>query len=273
MFFYGHRKLPSWFAFTHMEIWNDFIITLYVLGIGVWATLYFLKRRENLAAFFTYWSAIGFLIYSYAGEKVPWLFLHVMLPLFVLAGMMLRDLVFSEIWYTPGIIAKGLRYTAIVVGSIFSLYTLHTTILLNYYNRANPAERIVYTQTSTDILKLIDVVQDVSFGLGSEEAKKPVIAVQGNAVWPLAWYLRDYEGWYYPGDLHKIKRPMIVLDWEKRGDYRETFEYDYQEIRIKLREWWIPESSGSLTDWWRYFLYREVFNPTGSSDVAFYVRK
>ena len=153
------------------------------------------------------------------------------------------------------------------------MYTLHTTILLNYYNRANPVERMVYTQTSTDILKMLDVVQDIQFGLGSEEAKKPIIAVQGDAVWPLAWYLRDYEGWYYPGDLHTAQRPMVVIDWEKREEYQDIFADDYQEIRVKLREWWIPGPEGSFTDWWKYFLYRKVYNPTGSSDIIFYVRR
>lgn len=275
IFFYGDRMLPLWLAFTHMEILADLILTLYVVFIGLWATLYFIKQRETLTAFFAYWSAIGFLIYSYAGEKVPWLFLYVMLPLFPLAGIMLRDILLflSQVWHKRSVRLKILKITAVVIGGLFTMYTLHTTILLNYYNRANPAERMVYTQTSTDILKLIEVVRDVKFNVGSEEAKNPIIAVQGAAVWPLHWYLRDYKGWYHPGELHNTRRPLVVIDWSKREEYRKTFEDDYREIRVKLREWWIPEPNGSISDWWEYFLYRKVFNPTGSSDIAFYVRK
>lgn len=271
--FRGKYDLPLWFAFAHMEIWADLIITCYVLLIGLWGTLFFIKQRETLAAFFTYWSAIGFLIYSYAGEKVPWLFLYIMLPLFVLAGLMLRDFLLSEVWQRRSLKIKMLKYCSGAIGGLFVMYTLHSTIPLNYYNRANPVERMVYTQTSTDILQMMEVVRDVSFRIGSEEAKKPVIAVQGIAVWPLHWYLRDFEGWYYPGDLHQIHRPMAVIDWDKREKYRDVFQEDYHEIQVKLREWWIPGTNGTISDWWRYFLYRKVFNPTGSSDIAFYLRK
>ena len=271
-YFYGDKVLPLGLAITHMEYGFDLILACYVLLIGVWATFHFLKTRETLTAFFTYWSAIGFLIYSYAGEKVPWLFLHIMLPFTVLAGIFLSQIMTASIWQRTAVRIKILKTAAIVVGVLLGMYGLHTTILLNYYNRANPVERMVYTQTSTDIFKMLEAVRDLQFEIGSEEAKKPIIAVQGNAVWPLAWYLRDYEGWYYPDDLQGIQRPMVVIDWEKREEYQEVFVEEYQEIRMKLREWWIPGPNGRLIDWWRYFLYRKVYNPTGSSDVVFYVK-
>ncbi len=270
----GGQPLPLWLAFTHMEIWFDLILTCYVLFIGLWAALFFLRRGETLKAFFIYWAGLGFLIYSYAGEKVPWLLLHIMLPIFVLAGLMLRDCVTSEFWKTGGTRVTIARFAAIAIGTVCVMYTLHTTIPLNYDNRANPVERMVYTQTSTDILKLMEMVRDVTFKIGAEEAKKPVIAVQGIAVWPLHWYLRDYDGWFHPGDLHEAnRRPMAVIDWEARKKYEEAFAEEYQEIRVKLREWWIPGPNGTLADWWRYVLRRDVFTPTGSSDIAFYVRK
>ena len=224
-------------------------------------------------AFFIYWSVIGFLIYAYAGEKVPWLFLHIMLPILVLAGLWIRQFLTAEIWQHSHIGTRILKQTAIVIGVLFIAFTLHTTLLLNYHNRANPAERMVYTQTSTDILAMLNVVRDIQFGIGAEEAKKPIIAVQGDAVWPLAWYLRDDEGWYYPGDVTGIQRPMVVLNWDKREEYQETFAEGYQEIRVKLREWWIPGLDDGLKEWWQYFLYRKVYNPTGSSDIAFYVKR
>ncbi|MCP4405611.1 MAG: TIGR03663 family protein [bacterium] len=273
IFFYGQEALPLWMSPTHMEDCFALILACYVLFIGLWGTIDFLKKGETLSAFFTYWSAIGFLIYSYAGEKVPWLFLHIMLPLFVLAGIFLRQLFQAQIWRRQGLGPKFFKVAVISVGAIFCLYTLHTTIWLNYQNRANPVERIVYTQTSTDVLKLLEIVEDIKFGIGSEEAKKPIIAVQGNAVWPLHWYLRNYEGWYYPGDLAGMGRPLAVIDPEKREEFRELFEEDYQEIRVKLREWWIPGENGTMKDWWKYFLYRDVFSPLGSSDMLLYVRR
>lgn len=270
---FGTRPLPLWLAFTHMEVWVDLVLTLWVIGIGGWATLHFWVYREWLLAFFTYWSGLGFLIYSYAGEKVPWLFLHVLLPVIMLAGVLVQRFFVWPVWRERRFVAPWLGWTTAVVLGVCSAYALHFTILLNFYNPANPVETMVYTQTSTDILDMLELVEDVKFRLGSEEAKKPIIGVQGNAVWPMAWYLRDYEGWYTPGDLSDIERPLFVIDWEERVKYQEMFGDDYEEIRVKLREWWIPTSRAGLKEWFQYLVYRKVFSPTGSSDVALYVRR
>lgn len=270
---FGRQPLPSWFAKTHMEYQFDLILTVYIVFIGLWGTLHFLARRERLTALFVYWSGLGFLIYAYAGEKVPWLFLHVLLPLLLLAGIMLKNVLMASCWHVQTIQMRCAKYAAGVLGIVLAAYTLHTTVLLNYYNRANPVERMVYTQTSWDIVKMLDVIEDIRFSIGSEEAKKPVIAVQGDATWPLAWYLRDYDGWFFPGDLTQTDRPMVIINWEDREKYRETLQ-GYQEIRVKLREWWIPDlHQSSWLKWWEYLMYRKVFNPTGSTDIALYIKR
>lgn len=270
---YGGRSVPLWLAFTHMEVWGDVVLTCCTLGIGGWATIHFIMRREPITAFLTYWSAMGFLIYSYAGEKVPWLFLHILVPVALLAGTVIQQLFSSAWWRERRFGFQWVRIAGIVFGILFGMYTLHSTILLNYYHPANPVETMVYTQTSTDILKLLEIVENVKFTLGSEQTKQPFIAVQGHAVWPLHWYLRDYPGWFHPGDMSEVDRPLVVINWEDRDKYREAFASDYQEVRLKLREWWIPHSGATLKQWWKYFLHRKVFNPTGSSDVALYIRQ
>jgi uncharacterized protein (TIGR03663 family) len=272
--FFGDTALPqAYFGIAHMEIAADLILTLYVVGIGLWAMLHFLRQRQTLTAFWVYWAGMSFLIYSYAGEKVPWLFLHILTPVVLLAGALIQQAVEAN-WRPAQPLLRPTRRTAAVLGSVLAgAYLLHTTILLNYYYPANPVERMVYTQTSTDMTKLMELIEDVEFSLGVEEAKEPLIAVQGSAVWPLAWYLRDYDSWYHPGDLADALRPLIVVDWDDRQKYRELLQDDYQELRLKLREWWIPASTGTLKDWWQYFLYRRVFNPTGSLDVAVYLRR
>ena len=270
---FGQKPLPTWFGFTHMEYQYDLILTVYVVFIGFWGTLHFLARRERLTALFVYWSGLGFLIYAYAGEKVPWLFLHVLLPFLLTAGIMLKNAFSASCWQRQTLPMRGAKYAACAVGVALAAYNLHTTVLLNYYNRANPVERMVYTQTSWDMVNMLRVIEDITFSLGAEDAKKPVIAVQGDATWPLAWYLRDYDGWFFPGDLTNIDRPMVVINWDDREKYRDTLK-DYQEIRVKLREWWIPDlSQDSLNAWWEYVMYRKVFNPTGSTDIAFYIKR
>jgi uncharacterized protein (TIGR03663 family) len=272
--YFGKQSLPSWLGFTHMEFGLDLTLTIAISGIGLWATLHFLHQRNTFAAFWTYSSAIGFLIYSYAGEKVPWLFLHILVPVILLAGFLVNQLFTSAFWCERQQAFQIVRVVVVVVGVLFGAYTFHSTVLLNYYNPANPVETMVYTQTSTDVLKVLAILQDVKFKIGAEAAKQPIIAVQGNATWPMAWYLRDEPGWFFPNNLsQQNQRPLVLIDWEDREKYQQLFAMDYQEIRIKLREWWIPDPGKGFADWWKYFLHRKIFNPTGSTDVAFYVRK
>lgn len=270
---FGDKPLPAWFGPTHMEVWVDLVLTLWVLGIGGWAVAHFWLRREWLPAFFSYWAGLGFLIYAYAGEKVPWLFLHIVVPVVLLAGVLTQRFWQSSIWQNRRAKAPWLGWAAGVVVTLFGLYMVHFTVLLNYYNPANPVETMVYTQTSTDMLRVVELAEDLSFRLGPDAADEPIVGVQGNAVWPLAWYFRDYDRWYAPGDVTDTPRPLMVVDWEERATYREALGAEYDEIRVKLREWWIPKSGATLREWWKYLAYRIVFNPTGSSDVAVFVKR
>jgi uncharacterized protein (TIGR03663 family) len=44
------------------------------------------KTRFPVVLFLAYWSATSFLVYSFAGERMPWLTVHIALPLILLAG-------------------------------------------------------------------------------------------------------------------------------------------------------------------------------------------
>jgi len=249
---------------THMETFSDLVYALYLVFLGGWGVFHFLRQREDFTALLVYWSIMALLIYSYAGEKVPWLSVHVVLPLTLLAGRFLGEFLNSQMFRHYSKYFLGCLLVALV-------FTLHTTIYANFHYNANPVERLVYTHTSPEVVKMVDKIEEVSFKFG--KGKDTPLAIQGIAVWPLSWYLREYRSWYYPGDLRTaLDRPVVVVDWVSREQYKDLLQ-DYAEIHVKLREWWIPAEKATWRQWWNYFLYREVYNPTGSEDVAFYVKK
>jgi len=51
-----------------------------------------------LPGFLVYWTFLSFLIYSWAGEKMPWLTIHIALPLAVLGGWTLARIVAGADW-------------------------------------------------------------------------------------------------------------------------------------------------------------------------------
>ena len=92
---------------------------------GIAGAVYFLKKRDMLGIALTIWSAVTFLAYTLASEKMPWLLVNITLPLIFLSAKFLGDLVNSIRWrdaLRQG--AGGLFFIApmAVLGAAFVLY-------------------------------------------------------------------------------------------------------------------------------------------------------
>ena len=279
---FWHQKLPvvPWDSRFHMTSTMHVVFALYVFIIGLTATCHYLKDGRRFPAFLAYWSWTTLLIYSYAGEKVPWLLMHVLMPFILWASLFLDEFLRSDRFRRAAAL-----YTVLMAVGLFLF--LQASIRLCFFNEANPEERMVYTQTSEDITKSLKEISDIAERTG--KGLNLPIGVQGDATWPYTWYLRDYKRWFHPGAFTSPREAVIVVDWTKRGQYRNVLEPNYVEKKIKLREWWVPEPVSRLNNplaaWLRYYFRREPWNPSGvrhwdgrttacgSQDVAFYVRK
>ena len=62
------------------------------LVFGLAGTAYYLRRPTWLTSFLIWWWAVALVIYSWAGEKMPWLIVHIALPLLLLAARYLGEL-------------------------------------------------------------------------------------------------------------------------------------------------------------------------------------
>ena len=68
------------------------------LILAVAGAVYYLRRRDFFDLFLVFWAGLTFLLYTMAGEKMPWLLVNVALPLIVLAGRFLGDMVERVEW-------------------------------------------------------------------------------------------------------------------------------------------------------------------------------
>jgi len=63
-------------------------------------------------AYAAYWAVSAWLIYSWAGEKMPWLMVHVVQPMIVLTGRFLDDMLYGvdwrEVWRRSGLLLAAL---------------------------------------------------------------------------------------------------------------------------------------------------------------------
>ena len=60
--------------------------------VGLAGTVYYLRKPTWLTSFLIWWWAVALVIYSWAGEKMPWLIVHITLPLVLLAARYLGQL-------------------------------------------------------------------------------------------------------------------------------------------------------------------------------------
>src|SRR6185437_11162897 len=62
-----------------------------VFGIG--GAVYSLFRPTRFRLFLVWWFVVSMGLYSWAGEKMPWLSIHILLPLMLLAAIMIERLI------------------------------------------------------------------------------------------------------------------------------------------------------------------------------------
>ncbi len=252
---------------VHIEKTGHLVIALYALGVGLWATLAYLKEGRTFRAFVVYWSALSFVGYSSIWVKAPWFFVHVLFPMIFLAGLFFGDFWESEF-------RRRHKTLAAVFIVLLTVLTVHNTVLLNYRNASDPRERMVTAQTSPEVSRLLRLIDDVVFRLGT--GYDTPMAVKEVAAWPMGWYLRNYRNWYHPGDITVADKgkAIIIGDWNEREALRKLLIPDYVEMQFPHRGWCIPDAKDlTFQKIWRYFVYREPFNSIVHAYLAVYVRR
>ncbi|HEY7983671.1 MAG TPA: flippase activity-associated protein Agl23 [Ktedonobacterales bacterium] len=199
---------------------------------GLAGIVYALRRPTRMRLFLVYWFVAALALYSWAGEKMPWLVLHILLPLLLLAAVALAALVGAAVaewgrlagdrvararaWAAdarrePGTLvaggwrraAPGLRVAGLALGLLAAVLLLIPMtwgmLTLSHADAANgPHEMMVYVQTTPDVDLVMNklAAADAALYHGQHQLK---IGVGQGEEWPFYWYLRDY--WMDPHPL------------------------------------------------------------------------
>ena len=225
------------------------IIPLYEqvgLFFGVIGILRCIAKPTRFRLFLVYWFAGGLAIYSWAAEKMPWLTIHMTMPLMLLAGIGLEPFVVRAVNFVKGFFtrraetaslaaANALPETPVstpdrrrvgvfggvigIAGVIFAALllfpTVHNMYELAYVHPADgPHEMLVYVQTTSDVNIVMAKVDALDKKFYGGKHQMP-IALTADATWPFAWYVRDYPNvcFDYPGGCsgwNKSNTPVII---------------------------------------------------------------
>lgn len=287
------------------HVTHPFHIALALLYVQI--LIYFcsvlIARRAFVEAFLIFWTVTSLFAYSYAGEKVPWLSIHIAGPAILLASYYFGHWLEARQSRAPSFV-----FAVLVI--LMVVWQIRSLALAAWIHPASPSERIVYNHTSPDVPEAVQTIEKLAHD--SQLGAGLPMYVKGEMEWPLYWYLRRFTNWgpQVQEDLSETSRPVVLVNWENVED-TPVLQREYEVIRLKVREWWEPplldlgalcdvwrlltprESrrdtengrrlEASLTEWrklWRYLAYREIWlDPTmpsysnGANEFAFCVSK
>ena len=247
----------------------------------IFAALFAFRRRGNRDSpffrFVVFWTIGSLLLYAWAREKVPWLTVHALLPLTILASIGVDGL-----WHDRREKRPRLALAAFLV---LALVNTSGMLLASFRYGAHDVEReprhaeiIAYVQTTKDLIRALEPLGIAKQRVPAGEA---VVTVAGEASWPLTWYLRDTPTKWVTR-VEDATTPIIVTDWDPQGGLEKQLAETYTAKRVPIRAWWFAEkhqpdakagARPTLTDLVRWWLFHEIWSPIGSQDATFFVRK
>ena len=80
---------------------------------GLAGAVYSLFRPTRFRMFLVWWFLVSMVLYSWAGEKMPWLSIHILLPLMLLAALMIERVIEACVDLSWNVREQGLRALAL----------------------------------------------------------------------------------------------------------------------------------------------------------------
>jgi predicted membrane-bound mannosyltransferase len=227
---------------------------------GLAGAVYTFFRPTRFRLFLVWWFALSLGLYSWAGEKMPWLSIHILLPLMLLAAVSLAALVAACVRVAGELMAQGrallraapVRTLAPVAGIVAALALLvpmvHSMLILSHQDAANgPLEMMVYVQTTPDVQRIMDRIAYADKVLYGGKHQIHIVVGPGEE-WPFYWYLRDYPNTIYDSynaaDPKSPQEDVLILlpagdpNHNDGQSFMAAHPTGYQMKEYKLRSWW-----------------------------------
>ena len=249
------------------------IMALYELPVVVFGfagIIHFYRKDNFLMTFLIYWTLMNIIIYSYLQEKVPWLVLNPLLPMVIIAGTYLGELV-------PRLKLKKKASAVIFIFLILSSsYFVYSSVSLNYRNFTNTAEPIIQAaQPPQEFSDFINKIEEIST---QYDGKSTRIQVADKGVeTQFLWYLRHYDNVKWKVGLDSQFDAPLIVAHDTDGNRSEAdivksrLRIDYERLDSAKMSWYFFKPSDITLD---FLLYRKMDRePGGYKIVLFYQPK
>lgn len=253
--------------FLHIEVDGSLLVLgLLIVPILIWTFLMLIEHRR-MAAFFGYWSACSLFQYSVAGEKVPWLTVHIAQPMYFMLPWIWGVL---DVTSSP----RGRRFFSIGMAVSIGL-AIRADIPLIWTRAGDPRERVVYNHTTRAFQDFCDA--RVAYWK-TREATVPLnqrrVLFVSDPGWPGFWYLRKCA--YVPvEDAPKDMKDGYDLIMGPEAKMKPLIDSldpaEYNSGTFSLRDHWMADwpEKDPLISWVRYYWYRQTWTPPGGFPISY----
>lgn len=247
-----------------------FIIPAYeylTIGLALFGARRVWVHSTLFGRFALYTSIISIAAYSYAGERMPWLILHPMLPLLLLAGLGAQDL-----WdHRHRALAKG---SAVVFVAALVL-TLAASFQVNYVDPENPREMLTQAgQATDDLADTVDRLYVIDRLFQGEMGRSPKIVIDSELSWPYVFYVRNLNNvlWQSLDTAVPADADVVIVASDNRQGVAEGVPL-FKAVEQNHREWWVAGGGGTadyfgggIAGWWNWMVSRETWANDGGYD-------
>ena len=273
----SERVNQPWFYYAmFLGLYEPFAVVF-----GAVALVRVRQARHLLPLILGVWIVVTWIVYSAAGEKAPWLVLHLLWPPLLLACWWVGRW-FDEPRPPVTRTAVGLLSAGLLAWSVWF------AIPITYERGSIPNDLVVYVQTTDDVKEVASIVDEAARRTGLDD-KLPLL-IDNSYAWPTVWYLRDYTDALYTKDmnLEDAREAQIVLMSPSSANILGIQLPEFVGREMKLR-WWFPEhtykswdlgflgefisDSEARSSFLHWLLTREEPPvPKGSYDFMLYIR-
>ena len=239
-----------------------------ILLLGLAGVVVALRRPTTIRLFLVWMAFASIVVFSWASERMPWLIIHPLLPLALLAGIGAQSL-WAVRRRLPAKAALG------VIG-VLGLASVYFAVEASYLRAADPRELLVQVQTANDV----PVIRDELMRLEaySQRTTGHPLGVQvdswGGTGWPWSWYLRDVPVNFYDmsGPLAFPPAQAVLVADPNHATMAPKLK-GYVAHKFHLRVWWVPDwGAAGSRDWLRWVVHRTAWSPTATMDEWLYLK-
>ena len=210
-------------------------------------------RRDGFAIFVGWWFLGTFVSLSFAGEKMPWLTVHLAVPLALLAAYGLGHAVPAAARAARA--CRGRAWTwagsglAVAVMLLLFAFTVDTDIGLNHRHPDTAVEPLIYVQTTPQLPPLS---AEIHARIADGRATAVYVDQTDSLTWPWAWYLRDVKVRYADPPFFQTGEreygAILVMARGTMPDFALTRK-QYEGAVLYLHRWWFVENGYRTTTW------------------------